>query len=78
MLLVIGVFLLGLVTDLIWSYWNLAVTAKKPLASSLWATSTHISSILFTLMVIEDNYPLLLVYLVGCFIGCYWSIWRLK
>lgn len=73
-LLCIIAFFLGLATDWIWTRWMQNVAVRNRIFAANWSVLVYVMSFLFTLLVVEQAWVPIGLYLVGGWIGTYLAV----
>ena len=70
----IAVFIIGVLTDYVWARWSSSVAKEKPFSAANWSFLTHVFSIVFTILIIENSSVQLGFHLAGCYFGAYLGV----
>lgn len=73
---VVVVFVMGFAIESVWCRWMANVANPKPLPAANWNLLIGILGAVNTFMIVADALVPFLVFLVGGYLGTYWSVRR--
>jgi len=68
------IFLLGILTDIFWSYWHIAVSNHKRIVAANWSVCIFLSGLLYIKAISESDWISVGVYMIGAWVGTYISV----
>jgi len=71
-------FILGIITDIIWCKWSIAVSKQYSIAAANFAVLIYLIGIIYTLLIIELQTIPICLYMLGGWIGTFLTVKLLK
>ncbi len=73
-LLCIAGFILGLITDWVWTRWMQNVADKQAIFAANWSVLVYIAGLCYTMLIIGGAWIPIVFYLIGGWIGTYYAV----
>lgn len=73
-LLTVGAFFLGLITDWIWTRWMQNVAVKNRVYAANWSVLVYVVGLMYTMLIIGNAWIPIAFYLAGGWIGTYLAV----
>lgn len=73
-LMLLAAFVVGLVTDWVWTRCIKCVQDHKAIAAANWSAGIYLCGVFSTLIIVEKNVWLIGAYILGGYLGTYWGV----
>lgn len=70
----LGAFILGLITDIVWTKWMQNVTASNAIYAANWSFFVYVVGVLYTTLIVDKMYVAIGLYLIGAWLGTYLTV----
>lgn len=68
-------FIIGLLTDIVWTKCVRAIGENNPFWAANWSLFSHMIGIIATLIIVEKDLIGIIFYVIGGYIGTYLTVW---
>ena len=76
--IIIVAFLCGFIYDFVWTICISAITQHRPTRAANFSVLIYLCSLVSTILIIEQQIPSVIAFVIGSWLGTYLTVWKIK